>query len=66
MHVQNFLPKLKEHVLPRVKALILQESDSPAEDIPVTGAIPLPVPDVPDHIGCFFSTIAYFCTTSFV
>ena len=37
---------MKAHLLPRVKALI---PHSPAEDIPVAGAIALPVLDVSDH-----------------
>jgi hypothetical protein len=40
------LPKLKSHLLPRVKASLSQDDSSPAEDTPVAGAVTLPTPDV--------------------
>lgn len=48
------MPKLKTHVLPRIKALLLQGNHSPADHAPVAGAAILPTPRVSDHDRLLF------------
>jgi hypothetical protein len=40
-HLQDFLPKLKDHILPRIRALLLQEAKSLDRD-PLTSTIDVP------------------------
>jgi hypothetical protein len=54
MPFQDFLPKLKAHILPRMQALISLEDDSPVEQTLVGGTIPLAAPTVLDHNRLLF------------
>lgn len=50
--IKGFLPMLKAHLLPRIKALLARDEDISVEDMHVDGAIPLASPNISevDHV----------------